>query len=36
MERGSLSLLRKTEELFEGNSGSVLETEINGRRDPLR
>jgi hypothetical protein len=37
LERGPLSLVRIIEELLERkNSGSVLNTDINGRRDPLR
>jgi hypothetical protein len=33
LERGTLSLVKITEELFQGNSGSG--PEINGRGDPL-
>jgi hypothetical protein len=34
--RYSLSVVSIIEELFQGNSGSGLETEINGRKDSLR
>jgi hypothetical protein len=36
LERGPVSLVRRSEELFQGNSDSGLETEINGHGDSLR
>jgi hypothetical protein len=33
LERGPFSLARIIEELFQGSSGSGLETEINGREN---
>jgi hypothetical protein len=36
LERGPHNLVRITEEIFQGNSGSGQENRDNGRGDPLR